>query len=121
MKHRDKIEIRGLWIQSRVGVLDEERAKTQKLSVDLIIYPIVPLQGLSDDITRTVDYDRVATAVRDAAEEGTRRLIETLAEDIAGVVLGFGGVEKVEVELKKYVLPNTDYVSVTVCRNRDEE
>jgi len=119
MKHRDKIEIKGLRILSRVGVPEEERAEAQELRVDLIIHPSASLQGLSDDIAKTVDYFEVAAKISSIAERGTRQLIETLAEDIAEVVLEFQGVDGVEVEVKKYIMSDTDYVSVTVCRDRD--
>jgi len=115
MKHRDKIEISGLRIRSRVGVTDEERESAQELVVDVIIRPLDSLRALSDDIARTIDYDKVATQIRCAAEQGSRRLIETLAEEIAEVVLEFAGVDAVEVEVKKYILPDTDYVSVRIC------
>ncbi|NOY00788.1 MAG: dihydroneopterin aldolase [Verrucomicrobia bacterium] len=119
MKHCDKIEIRGLRISAHVGVPDEERESAQELRVDLIIHPADSLQGLSDDITKTIDYHQVAMQVQAVAETGSRRLIETLAEDVAGAVLDFEGVEAVEVKVKKYILPDTDFVSVTVCVERE--
>lgn len=118
MKHCDKIEISGLRILTQVGVPDEERESAQELSVDLIIHPVSKLQGLSDDIEKTIDYHKVAMHVQALAETGSRHLIETLAEDIAGAVLSFEGVEAVEVKVKKYILPNTDFVAVTVCKDQ---
>ena len=118
MKHCDKIEISGLRILTRIGVPDEERASAQELSVDLIIHPVSKLQRLSDDIEKTIDYHKVALQVQELAETGSRCLIETLADDIAGTVLSFEGVDAVEVKVKKYILPNTDFVAVTVCKNQ---
>lgn len=118
MKHGDKITIQGLKLESRVGVPDEERANTQELLVNVTIYPAAPLQGLADDIGQTIDYDKVAREIRKVAGEGSRRLIETLAEDIAGVVLGFAGVAEVGVEVRKFILPDTEYVAVTVRGGR---
>ena len=120
MNHRDKIDIRGLKIRSRVGVPDEEREEAQDLSVDLVIRPAESLQQLADDIDRTIDYDQVAQAIRRMAAEGERHLIETLAEEMAEVVLGFAGVEEVEVEVRKYVLPDTDYVAVRMVCQKTE-
>lgn len=115
MKHRDKIEIKGLRIQSKVGVPDEERAQAQELRVDLIIHPSKTLQALGDDISKTIDYYEVSKQIHQVAETGERRLIETLAEQIALATLAFEGVAGVEVEVKKYILPDTDYVSVRLC------
>lgn len=119
MKHCDNIEINGLRVLSRVGVPDEERKSAQELSLDLIIHPAAPLQGLADDIEKTIDYHKVVMEVQSIAETGSRRLIETLAEDVAGAVLGYEGVEEVEVKVKKYILPDTDFVAVTVCVERE--
>lgn len=118
MKRGDKIEIKGLKLVSRVGVSDEERADAQELLVNVVIRPAMPLQGLADDIGQTVDYDQVAREIRRVAGEGSRRLIETLAEDIARAVLGFEGVAEVGVEVRKFILPDTEYVAVAVRRER---
>lgn len=121
MDDSDKITIKGLQILSRVGVPDDERAQAQDLSVDLVIYPQSALSGLQDEIERTIDYYQVSLAVHEVARAHERRLIETLAEDIALVVLGFDGVGKVEVEVKKYILPDTEYVSVRLVMDRGSE
>lgn len=121
MKHRDKIEIKGLRIQSKVGVPDEERANAQELQVDLLIRPSVSLQALSDDIAKTIDYFEVSKQIHRVAQAGSRRLIETLAEDIAHATLDFEGVEQVEVEVKKYILPDAEYVSVKLCLAQNEQ
>lgn len=114
MKHGDKIKIKGLKLMSRVGVPDGERAEAQELLVNVTIHPAASLQGLADDIERTIDYDKVAGEIRRVAGEGSRHLIETLAEDISGVVLGFAGVAEVGVEVRKFILPDTEYVAVEV-------
>lgn len=116
MKHGDKIKIKGLKLMSRVGVPDEERAEAQELLVNVAIHPAASLQGLADDIEKTIDYDKVAREIRRVAGEGSRHLIETLAGDIAGVVLGFEGVAEARVEVRKFVLPDTEYVAVEVGR-----
>ena len=54
-----------------------------------------------------------------AAESPPRQLIETLAEDIATLVLAcFSVCAEVDVELRKYILPDTDYVAVRLTRRR---
>ncbi|MFK5924167.1 MAG: dihydroneopterin aldolase [Verrucomicrobiota bacterium] len=115
MKHRDQIEIKGLRIQSRVGVPDEERENAQDLQVDLVIHPQESLQALADDIDATIDYYQVSQRIHQVAQTGSRRLIETLAEEIAQAALKFERVARVEVEVKKFILTDTDYVSVKIC------
>jgi dihydroneopterin aldolase len=46
-------------------------------------------------------------------------LIETLAEETAAHLLAQFSLRKVEVEVRKFVLPDANYVSVTAVRERD--
>ncbi|MCB1078701.1 MAG: dihydroneopterin aldolase [Verrucomicrobiae bacterium] len=110
----DRIRIRGLRLATRVGVPDEERAAPQTVAVDVEIVPATPLSGLGDDIGKTVDYFEVAEALKRVAATGERKLIETLAEDLGRAALAFDGVAGVTVEVRKFILPETDWVSVTV-------
>jgi len=48
------------------------------------------------------------------AATGERRLIETLAEDLGRAALSFAGVAGVTVGVRKFILPETDWVSVEV-------
>lgn len=114
----DRIRIQGLRVSTRVGVPDEERAEPQTVAVDVTLVPTTDLSGLGDEIGRTVDYFEVAEALKRVAAEGERRLIETLAEDFATAALAFPGVESVTVEIRKFILPETDWVSVKVTLPR---
>ena len=111
---RDRIQVQGLRLETRVGVPEEERADPQEVAVDLVLVPVTALSGLGDEIGRTVDYYEVTQALAKVAGEGERKLIETLAEDLAGAALEFEGVEAVTVTVRKFILPETDWVSVTV-------
>jgi dihydroneopterin aldolase len=110
----DHICIEGLKLSTRVGVPDEERAEPQTVAVDVFIQPSAPLSGLNDDIGRTIDYFEVTEALKRVASEGERRLIETLAEDFAKVTLAFEGVDQVTVAIRKFIIPETDWVSVSL-------
>lgn len=116
--NRDTIEIQGLKLVTRVGVPDAERANPQEVAVDVTLWPETELSGLGDDIERTIDYFEVAEAMKRVAADGERKLIETLAEDLAQVALGFDRVEAVTVKIRKFVLPETDWVAVTVSLPR---
>lgn len=111
---RDRIQVQGLRLETRVGVPDEERAEPQEVAIDLLLVPDSRLSGLGDEIGRTVDYYEVTQALARVAAEGERKLIETLAEDLAKAALDFDGVVAVTVTVRKFILPETDWVSVTV-------
>src|SRR6266853_1783154 len=71
---------------------------------------------LGDDLRNTVDYFAVCQAVKALAGARPRRLIETLAEEIAAAVLRDFAVAAVEVELRKFILPDTAFVAVKLRR-----
>lgn len=115
----DRIRIRGLKLSTRVGVPEAERASPQVVAVDAELEPATDLSGLGDDLGRTVDYHAVSEAFKGVAAQGERRLIETLAEDLAREALGFAGVAAAAVEVRKFILPDTDWVSVSVRLPRE--
>lgn len=113
---RDRIEIRRLELCTHIGVPDAERAASQTLWATLMLTPRSGFVGLGDDIARTVDYHAVAMAVRQLAASRPRRLIETLAEDIATHLLAGHPLDRVEVTIEKKILPETECVAVHIER-----
>ncbi len=107
--------IRGLELFTQIGVPAEERAEAQKVRVHLTLE--VNRFSEVDGIEGTVDYKAVADRVREAAAEKERQLIETLAQDIAALVLGEFEISKVRVEIEKFILPETDWVGVILERS----
>lgn len=111
---RDQIIIRGLRFQTKIGVPDEERASHQELRAHLTL--TVESFPKGDEIDETIDYKAVADEITALAGERERKLIETLAQDIAAYVLEKFSVRKVRVELEKRILPDTDWVGVVIER-----
>jgi dihydroneopterin aldolase len=105
-------------VLAHVGVPPAERGKAQRLTFSLRLFPVRGLSGLADELSGTVDYAAVCATVRQEAESKPRRLIETLSEDIAAVLLARFPLRAVEVELRKYILPGTEYVAVSIRRER---
>jgi dihydroneopterin aldolase len=103
---------------ARVGVPPAERGAAQRLTVSLRMEPERGLAGLEDHLVNTIDYAAVCDAVRREAEAKPRHLIETVAEEIALLLLGRYPLHAVEVEVRKYILPKTEYVAVRVRRER---
>jgi dihydroneopterin aldolase len=114
----DEIRIAGLELRACVGVTDVERQTPQRLTVSLVLEPIRGFDGLNDDLAQTVNYSAVCRMVRALAGERPRRLIETLAREIAEAVLAQFACASAGVELRKYVLPDTEYVAVRLVRRR---
>jgi len=112
------IEIAELEVQSSVGVSEKERRTRQKLAVCLRFQIAPPFGSLADEIARTIDYGAVANEVSAIAASGSRRLIETLVAEIADGLMARFPMIRLEVELRKFILPNTRYVSVRTARRR---
>ena len=118
MPAADEIHVSNLALSIHVGVTDEEQSRRQHLTVSLTLRPTRGFTDLKDQIENTVNYAAVCAAVRALAATHPRRLIETLAAEIAETILARFPVDSVDVELRKYILPDTDYVAVRLTRNR---
>lgn len=115
----DSIHIKGLRLVTRVGVPEEERARPQSVEVNVSITLKKSFKGFDDSIEHTIDYYKVSEKLRDVALEGERRLIETLAEDLAAAVISFDGVCAVTLEVEKFILADCGSVSVVITRAKE--
>ena len=112
----DQIHIEQLEIFARVGVPEKERATPQRLTVSITLWPKQDMRDLADQINRTVNYSAVADGTKHFVLKQSFNLIETLADRLATHLLGNFAVQKIRVELRKFVLQDAKYVSVAVTR-----
>jgi len=113
------IIVSGIELLARVGVPEAERAAPQRLTATIRLMPARGMAALEDDLANTVDYAAACDAVRREAEAKPRRLIETLAEDIATALLARFPLAAVDVEVRKYVLAGIGYAAVRLRRERE--
>ena len=103
----------------RVGVTEFERSEPQRIVCNITLWPEQTVD-IEDEIEKAVDYSAVADWVRKFASQSKFRLIETFADGIAkGLLTGFR-VRKVAVEVRKFVLSDTGFVSVTASQTGAE-
>ncbi|HEV2840671.1 MAG TPA: dihydroneopterin aldolase [Chthoniobacterales bacterium] len=114
----DAIRIEQLEVFARIGVPDEERAASQRLVFNITFLPAHNGPELADDIARTVDYAAVCAETKSFVQGRSDRLIETLADALANHLLGAFEIQRVTIELRKFILPDVEFVSVTVTRER---
>jgi len=99
---QDRIELRGLRVVGRIGVLDHERAQDQPLEVDLDLVVDLRAAGANDDLADTVDYGAVCSAVAATVAAGHVALLERLAARVADTALGLDDrIAAVEVTIRK--------------------
>lgn len=112
----DEIRIEELELIARVGVSEEERAQLQRLTVSLVLQPQNRFSDLADDLGRTVDYAAVCAELRRFVSGRRDKLIETLAHEMAEHLLRSFELARVQLELRKFILPETRFVAVRVTR-----
>lgn len=115
----DTIRITGIRGYGYHGVLAAERDLGQRFVVDVVLGLSTHRAAVTDDLTHTVDYGRVATDVHDRITGPAFALVETLADRIAGDCLRHHGVELAQVTVHKPQAPVAvpfDDISVTVTR-----
>jgi dihydroneopterin aldolase len=113
----DHIRVEQLELSARVGVTDAERSQPQRLTVSMTLWPRRLLVDLGDDIGNTINYSEVCEQTKEFACSRSDKLIETLADRLAVYLLKQFSIQRITVELRKFVLPDTKFVAVTVTRN----
>ncbi|MDP6892002.1 MAG: dihydroneopterin aldolase [Verrucomicrobiota bacterium] len=112
----DKITIEDLEVRFHVGVPDEERTEAQKLLITIEIFKELSSSAKNDDLSNTIDYFSVTQEIKALGENQSWKLIETLASDICELVISNFKAESVRVIVKKFILPDTRWVSVDITR-----
>ena len=112
----DQIHIEELEVFARVGVTENERSKPQRLTLSITVWPATGFQDLQDDIVRAVNYSAIAVTSCEFLRENPAKLIETSAARLAAYLLQTFPIQKVQLELRKFVLPDAKHVSVSVTR-----
>lgn len=119
----DTIELRGLTFYGYHGAFAEEQRLGQRFVVDVRLGLDLAEAGRLDDLTRTVDYGKVAGTVRSIVEGPPFRLIEALAEALAGAILAdHPPVQEIVVRVEKPSAPvaaaPSGLVAVEIRRRR---
>lgn len=98
----DRILLEGMIFTGRHGTLPAERELGQRFVVDIELRLDLRPAGVSDDLTKTVDYGEVHRMARAIVEGEPVGLTETVAERISAAVLeNFPPVEAVKVKVAK--------------------
>src|SRR4051794_33144232 len=115
----DIITISDLEVSYCVGVPDEERARPQRLLLTIEMEHDFRAAAVEDELSDTIDYFAVSQRLLKFGDGVHWKLIETLAVDIAQMILEEFGPRSVTVEVKKFILPQTRYVSARVTRAKN--
>ncbi len=111
----DMITINEAECRTHIGVTEDERSREQRVTVSVSFLLNTREAARADDVAKTIDYEAALSLIRSLMQE-ERRTIERLAEDIAAALLRRFTPDAVEVTVRKFVLPETKDVSVTITR-----
>lgn len=101
MSAPDRIFLRGLAIECIIGFIEWERRIKQTVVIDLELPVDCRRAAISDEVVDTLDYKQVAKRVIAFVSESQFKLVETLAERIAVLILEEFSVDWVRITLNK--------------------
>lgn len=99
----DKIFLNDLKINTIIGIYDWERKTEQTLEFDLEMDWDIRPAANSDDINKTIDYGDIAQTIVHFVENSDFQLIETLAEQLATLLLNKFAIPKLKLTVSKPV------------------
>ncbi|MFP2768703.1 dihydroneopterin aldolase [Oceanisphaera sp. KMM 10153] len=97
----DKVFVQGLEVLTTIGAYDWEKDIRQKLRFDLEMGYDTRPAALGDDLDKALDYAALSKKVTHHAEQNHVELVETMAEQIALLILREFPVHSVKVRLTK--------------------
>jgi 7,8-dihydroneopterin aldolase/epimerase/oxygenase len=100
----DWLRLHGIQAYGHLGVTSKERELGQRVDVDVeIAYDLAVRRP--DSIRAFIDYEEVGRVVRERIERSRKKLIETLADDLAMHLLSRFDTPRVRVRLRKLHIP----------------
>ena len=117
---KDIIFIEGLEIETIIGVYEHERNIKQKVVLDIEMTLPESDAANSDELRHTVDYDAVSKLVTSYVIDTQYQLIESLAEQVASLVLGAFATDSLKLKLSKPgAVKNAKSVGLIILRSVD--
>ena len=119
----DRIVIKDLLVPGIVGINPDERVNEQDILVNATLWVDTRPAAASDRIEDAVNYRSVTKAMIAHLQSGRPRLVERLAEELAGICLAADPrIAEVEVSVEKPgALRHARSVGVVIRRSRSGE
>jgi dihydroneopterin aldolase/2-amino-4-hydroxy-6-hydroxymethyldihydropteridine diphosphokinase len=117
----DQIELRGLRVHGRHGVLPFERRDGQDFLIDAVLSVDTRPAAATDDLALTADYGTLSERLAQIVAGEPVQLIETLAQRLAEACLAQPVVQRVRITVHKPDAPISrafSDVAVTITRDR---
>ena len=118
---KDKILLKNIVLYAHLGVKKEEREVRQKVSIDIELSLSLEEAARTDDLGKTIDYEKVYNLIKERIGIKKYHLLEALAQDLAQEILKDFPIEEVSVRAKKLQVKLAgplDYVAIEIRRRR---
>lgn len=115
----DIVYIEDLSIDTVIGVFDWERTRRQTVRLSLDMATDIRLAAANEDLGATLDYNAIAQRLTTFVQASEFQLIETLAEQVAALVMREFGVPWLRLQVSKPgAVPSARDVGVRIERGR---
>ncbi|MWP48924.1 MULTISPECIES: dihydroneopterin aldolase [unclassified Gilliamella] len=113
----DRVLIEGLTVLTTIGVYEWEKTIKQKLILDLEMAWNNKPAGESDNVSLCLDYFLVSQAITQFIESNQFELIESVAENIAKLIIQKFAVQWLKIKVSKpSAIANANNVAVVIER-----
>jgi dihydroneopterin aldolase len=114
--------VRDLMVQAEIGVHRHEKRQRQPVRINIDLTVRETGQPIDDRLENVVDYETLVDGVRALIGAGHINLVETLAEQIAGLALSDNRVVATRVRVEKVqVMKDAESVGVEIQRRRPDQ
>ncbi len=115
----DTIFIEDLRIDAIIGIYDWERVVPQTLVLNVALANDIRVAARTEDIAKAINYAEVARSLEQRICSEKYRLVETLVEDCAAMLMREFGTPWVKVRCKKIqVMPQAGGVGIEIERGK---
>jgi FolB domain-containing protein len=115
----DKVFVKNLVLPCKVGFFEEERKEKQNVIIDIEIFCDLSKAGATDDLDKTISYSEVQEKVTDIVVNGEFKLLESLAETIAALILKSPAADTVTVTIKKEKYGKKPIMGIEITREQN--
>lgn len=114
----DKVFVRNLVVPCKVGVTNEEQLIKQNVIVEIDVFCDLSSAGATDDLSKSISYVEIQEKVNEAVKDGEFKLLESVAETVAALILKNPRTSKVVVSVKKQKYAKEPSMGIEISRER---
>ena len=115
----DTVMIKGLAVETVIGIHDWERNIKQQLHIDMELATDIRQAASGDDIGHALNYQHISERVIEYVQQSSYGLIETLAEQLATLLMKEFSVPWLKLAVRKPgAIAEAEYVGVAIERGR---